>query len=126
MVALDPAPSFLSIVLSAATASLSLDVVIVYHDTTIDRMVRYWSKPVDEDGMGIHPDMVVTNALSHQQRFELFREMYKAREFRLMLCADVHDCFLEYAIRVLECIVDAERTKGELDYLRELPVISYF
>ena len=49
--------------------------------------------------------------------------MYEAREFRLVLCADVSDSMVKYAAEMLERHVKAEKTKGELDYLLYEPLI---
>ena len=49
--------------------------------------------------------------------------MHRAREFRLVLCADVSDPLLKYAMEMLECLVRAEKAKGGLDYLLSEPSI---
>ena len=46
MVAVDAAPSFLSTALSTITSPLPPDIVIIYQDIDVDRMVCYWSKPI--------------------------------------------------------------------------------
>lgn len=46
MVAVDAAPSFLSTALSTITSPLPPDIVIIYQDIDVDRMVYYWSKPI--------------------------------------------------------------------------------
>lgn len=63
------------------------------------------------------------NALCHQERFRLFRKMYQAREFRLVLCLDVSNCIEEYAMQTMDDIVSAGGTKGGLDYLHCEPFI---
>jgi hypothetical protein len=65
----------------------------------------------------VSADSEAINILHHQKRFEMFHEMYMARGFRLVLCAGVHDCVVERAIQALECIVEAEKGDGGLDYL---------
>ena len=49
--------------------------------------------------------------------------MYRAREFRLILCVDVPDPLVKYAIDMLECLVRAEKAKGGLNYLLSEPSI---
>ena len=121
MVAPDASPSFLSIVLSTVTSPLFLDVVVVYWEGNVDRMVYYWLKPV----VVVHllPEDIADNALYHRRRFEQFREMYRTREFRLVLRVDVLDCIVEDVIRSLECVVETEKVKGGLDYFPCEPVI---
>ena len=45
--------------------------------------------------------------------------MRRARDFRLVFCLDIHDCTMEYAFEVLECILEGE----VLDYLPYKPLI---
>jgi len=47
----------------------------------------------------------------------VFNEMYRVRDFRLVLCVDVLDCIVESAMRNLDRIVKTERMIGGLDYL---------
>jgi hypothetical protein len=55
--------------------------------------------------------------------FKVVGEMYRVREFRLVLCANVQDCTMERTIRALEECVEAERKNGGLDYLPGEPLI---
>ena len=62
---------------------------------------------------------------AHSLRFEVFREMYEVRSFRLVLCADVFGCALMRSVRALKQIVATERESGRLDYLQcESSIIS--
>ena len=63
------------------------------------------------------------SAQHHQERFKVFREMYRVREFQLVLCADVPYCVTNRAMWALEDIVEAERKNGGLDYLACEPLI---
>ena len=49
--------------------------------------------------------------------------MHEAREFRLVLCADVSDSMVKYAAEMLDMHVKAEKAKGGLDYLLCEPLI---
>ena len=40
--------------------------------------------------------------------FDVFREMYLVRDFRLALCADVHGPVLEYMVRELKQTIAVE------------------
>ena len=73
--------------------------------------------------MRASPERIAKNILDHLERFKVFREMYGVREFRLVLCADVHDRIAVRATQALKCILEAERTKGGLDYLLGEPLV---
>ena len=49
--------------------------------------------------------------------------MHDARDFRLVLCADVFDCMVEDSIKALERIVEGEEATGGLDFLLQKPLI---
>jgi hypothetical protein len=49
--------------------------------------------------------------------------MYKARDFRLVLCADLPDFMVEHALEILGRVVEAGKVMG-LRYLYEPLVIS--
>ena len=115
------APGFLKAVLSTITSPLPLDVVITYREFDVGGNLCYWAKPIHVQDL--HPIIRGPNALNHPERFKVFSEMYRVREFRLVLCADVLNCAEEYAMRVLEQIVKTEMMNGGLDYLRCEPLI---
>lgn len=121
MVSSGASPSFLSTVLSTITSSRPLEVVVIYWESDVDRMICFWSKPIS-----VRPassEMMTKNALHHQRRFEQFREMHKVREFQLVLCADVLGCAVKDAVWLLETIVVAEKSKRGLDYLLCDPLV---
>ena len=68
-------------------------------------------------------DVMAQSVLHHSERFKVFNEMYRVRDFRLVLCADVLGCIAESAVRKLDRIVKAERMIGGLDYLLCEPLI---
>ena len=117
----DAAPGFLKAVLSTITSTLPLDVVITYREFDVGGNLCYWAKPIHVKDL--HPVIRSPSALAHLERFKVFSEMYRVREFRLVLCVDVHDCAEEYAMRVLEHVVETETMNGGLDYLRYEPLI---
>jgi len=65
----------------------------------------------------------VIDIMCYRPHFRLFREMHKARDFRLVLCADVCDCMVERAIRTLEYILIKMGVNGGLDYFLYKPLI---
>jgi len=114
-------PGFLKAVLSTITSPPPLDVVITYREFDVGGNLRYWDKPIRVQDL--HPVIQAPTARAHPERFKVFSEMHRVREFRLVLCADVLDCAEEYAMRVLERIVETEMMNGGLDYLRYEPLI---
>ena len=68
-------------------------------------------------------NMVAETAIHHQQRFKAIREMHRARNFRLVFCANVAECVAEDAVRTLGSVVKEEKAKGGLDYLSCDPLI---
>lgn len=61
----------------------------------------------------------------HPTSLRVFSELYRVREFRPVLCADLLYCITEDTSRALKHIVEAERVNEGLDYLLcELSIIS--
>ena len=54
-----------------------------------------------------------------EKQFRVFREVRSVRAFRLVLCADVSDCMVERAMKILEGVVEAEKVKEGLGNLCE-------
>ena len=121
MTAEDATPDFLTTVLSTITSRLPLDVIIDYDDVDVDR-VRYLTSPGTFTCPLTLKDEITKNVLRYEQRFKLFREMYRVRGFRLVLCADVFNHSVGPAVQTLERLVRAEKEKGRLDYLRCKPL----
>ena len=78
-------------VLLSITSPAPLEVVIIYRDD-----VFWWS----------------TQKL--QQQLRVFCEMHSTRDFRFVLCADVSNHMVEYAIKSLECTLKAGKGLGHL------------
>ena len=66
---------------------------------------------------------IAGDVLRYKRHFRLFREMRKARDFRLVLCADVLDCMVEHAIQTLEHTLIAREVNGGLDYFIYKPLV---
>ena len=121
------ASNFLGTILSTVTSPTPLDVVVVYRDVDLGGIrggsLRCSSNPVcprhslQEERVG--------DEMLYKQQFRVFREMHNARDFRLVLCADVPDCVVEQAIQTLEHIVNAGEINGELDYLFCKPLVIF-
>ena len=103
---------------------MPLDFVVIYRDGDFD----FWTyssvfdaEPARYSGLR---KITEETALVHQKRFEVFREMYRARDFRLILCADVFDSVVEHATKTLERFVTAEEAKGGLGHHHKPLIIS--
>ena len=113
-------PDLLPHVLSTITSPAFSKVIIFYRE--------YNFRGVQPDCYPVRPVSEVEtaeDALWHHRRFEVFREMHKARNFRLVLCVDVLDCMGGYAMQVLERAIAAEKAKGGFDSLFPEPLLIY-
>ena len=108
------ASDLLKHVLSTITSPTFFEIVVVYRDYNfcgVETMEYPTQPPVcttsrADRAMGIR---------QHLPEFDVFREIHKVRNFRLVLCADVRVCAGEYPVRVLEEGVATEREKGEFE-----------
>jgi hypothetical protein len=55
---------------------------------------------------------------------ETFRELYKTREFRLVLCADVSDFMVKHALEILQRAAEMGKKMGGLCHRYEPLVFS--
>lgn len=100
-------------ILSTVTSPILLDLTIVYWDSDIDGVGHYPLAREQEQ----EKEYRTACALRHQHRFEVLREMHKARGFQLVLCADVFGHIETCATKMLKRLVNAERARGGWDYL---------
>jgi hypothetical protein len=121
MVCEDTSPNFLTTVLSTITSPLPLTIVIIYGERDVDLLLCTWAKPFRVESL--RQETRTANVVNHQERFTAFSEMYKVREFQLVLCADVLERVVECAMGVLERIVEAEKANGGLGYFLSEPLI---
>ena len=119
------ASDFLKTVLSSITSSTTLDIVIIYRDREICGVAAF-STPHTKPICFYHSSQEswARSGLYHLQHLKMFREMYKKREFRLVLCADVSNFMAEHAIEILQHVVDLGKEMGGLFHLYEPLVIS--
>ena len=112
----DAALGSLRAIISTVTSPMILDVVIAYWDADIDGM---------NSASLFKPESQYRAAYSvrHNHRFKVFRRMHQAREFRLVLCADVYDPTVKYATRVLMRLLKEEKVRGGLNYLHCEPLV---
>jgi hypothetical protein len=115
--------SFLTSVLSTITSPAFSEVVVFYRDWDF-RGSKYHPSHAD-----IYRKMSsaeeAEEALWHQRRFEVLREMYAVRQFRLVLCVEVWDLVGEYAMRALKRAIAVEKAANRFDYLPSEPMVVY-
>jgi len=120
----DPVSS-LKRMLSTTGSSAFLEVIVLYMDYDFSGV-----QPQPGIGTG-----VLFYRISKREReaeaflkcrvFKVFHEVQKVRDFRLVLCADVHDSMVEYCVRVLKEDVAAEKAKGMFDGFSSEPAVIY-
>ena len=115
----DAAASSLSAILSTVTSPMLLDLVIVYWDSDVEGVNRHRQI----SGIKSEPEYRAACALRHQHWFKVFREVHEARDFQLVLCADVLDPMVKYATGMLDRLVGVEKMWGGLDYLAREPLV---
>jgi hypothetical protein len=115
------ASNFLKAVLSSITPSVPLDVVIIYRDRDICGLASWTLEP---ECLGHSSQRVWDSKVAdYQQQLRVLREMYKTRDFRLVLCADVPYFMVEHALEILRRIVEEGKVMGGLGHLYEPLVV---
>lgn len=103
------AAGFLKTVLSTIELPLPLDVVVVYREYQVG--YGGWDqKTLVVDPLSAEQEARIVR--QNSERFAVYREMYSVRDFRLVLCADVHERVEKSAIKILKRVVDKERRHG--------------
>lgn len=104
-------PGFLAHALSTIRSPVFSEVIVFYRDCDFRGVQRRWHPgrdplcPVSEHGEA-------QEALWYHKQFEVFREIHKVRDFRLVLRADVWERVGWYALKALDQAVAAEDEKG--------------
>jgi len=119
----DTTLSFLKYVLSTIKSSASFQIIVLYWNRDFSGI-----KPCGSDWPPFRELSEVARAKEASQHclpFKVLRELYKVRDFRLMLSATVSGCVAEYATRMLEEAVAEEKTKNGFDDHFPEPVVLY-
>jgi len=119
----DTALSFLKYVLSTIKSSASFKIIVLYWNCDFSGI-----KPRGSDWppfRKLSEAARAKEASQHHLRFEALRELYKVRDFRLVLSAAVSGCVAEYATRMLEEAVAEEKAKNGFDDHFPEPVVLY-
>lgn len=121
----DTVSDFFRTVLSTVPPTAPLDVVIVYREIDLGGIRSCWLQCTSDPVCFRHrsPEGREADLLRHKRQFAVFREMHSARDFRLVLCADVYDCMVDYAVQTLEHNVNSTEVTGGLEYLLYEPLI---
>ena len=110
-------PGYLTHALSTITSPAFHEVVIVYRDSDLSTQHLHISS-------GPFGFVVEEKASWYSRQFDLFREMHKIRDFRLVLFVDVWDYAGDYTALERAVKVEKERRAGTGDILPE-PLVVY-
>ena len=111
---------FLKTVLSSVASSTPLDVVIIYQHFC-GLQLELNPKPVCFHYTS--QEMLDGDGWYYRRQLEMFRDMYKTREFRLVLCVDTSDSMVEHGLEILGHLIEAGKVMGGLFHLYEPLVI---
>jgi len=117
----DTTLSFLKYVLSTIKSSASFRIVVLYWNRDFRGIKPRGSDwpPFRELSKAAREE----EASQHRLRFKVLRELYKVRDFRLVLSATVSGCVAEYSTRMLEEAVAEEKAKNGFDDHFPEPVV---
>jgi len=111
--------SFLRSTLSTITSPMFTEVVVVYQESSFSGVASHSTEAYRTTTSSER----AAEASWHRSLFQVFREMYTMRDFRLVLCAEVWGVVREYTAEVLERAVAVERAAERLDYLPSEPLV---
>jgi hypothetical protein len=114
---------FLKAVLSSVTSPTLLDVVIIFQDFNFGGMGCLLCKPEPVCFRHLSQKEWDMTVRYYRRQLRKFRNVCYTRNFRLGFCADVSDYMVEWAVGILEHIVEVAKRRGELDYLPSEPLI---
>lgn len=112
-------PTFLRTTLSTTTSPAFFEVVVFYRDYESNGVESYPHHGYRK----IKPSWRAMEASWHRGLFKIFCEMYTARHFQLVLCADVWGPLKEYTMRVLRRAAAVEKAAERLSYLPSEPLV---
>lgn len=101
-------------VLSTITSPVFPEVIVIYQDCDFRGVQSTWF-PSDNPFRLMLEAKRAEEASWHHSLFEVFREMRKVRDFRLILCAHVEGRLAEYIVWVLKQIVATEKARRGFD-----------
>ena len=110
--------------LSSLQSPLFSQVVVIYQEFDF-RGIEVWKPPKWPYLRQISRKEREVEASWHRERFKLLREVHKTRNFELVLRADVWGPVAEYAVRMLEEAVAAEKAEKGFDDFSSEPLVVY-
>jgi len=115
---------FLKHVVSTVTSPRYLEVMIVHREEDFHGITsrRYQGQPSLSE---VSEADRAEEALKHHRRFEVLREVRRARDFQPVLCAKVCGSVGDYSVRMLKEAVADEKSKGGFKDFRSQPVVIY-
>jgi hypothetical protein len=108
----DIAPNFLKHVLLTVASSACLEVTVFYRNYDFQGIRSWYGSNLLPFISNMSQDERAKEVLWQCKRLEVLREVHKARNFQLVLCAHVWNRVVEYSVGVLEEAVAAEKVDG--------------
>ena len=115
--------SSLNHALSTITSPVFSEVIVFYRD------YDFWG--VHDHQTGAPPTVDRLSQIHkgrgvelQRTRFPVFQEMHKARDFKLVLCADVWHYIGEYTVEELKCALATEKAEGGFDNFSSEPLVT--
>ena len=124
----DKGSNFLKATLSSIASPAPLEVVIIYQNedfqsqTPCKLCAPQPSRDPDHYCEWFHSSDRFS--LGYESLLKVFRKMHSVRGFSLVLCLDVSDCMMRYALGELNRVLQQEERSGRLDYLLDGPVVT--
>jgi len=120
------APSdFLITILSSGASPASVSVVVIYRDTDFGVLPTRFRSDLKPSCFR-HPwDTRGWDGWVSQRQLKVINNVHSMRGFRLVLCADVSDCNMEWAAKGLKHLVKVGKVTGGLGHFPYKPLIIF-
>ena len=119
----DTATGLFAYALSTITSPAFTEVIVFYRDYEfLGVQQRRLNRGIFRR---LPPGEIAEEEALFDERFKVFREMRKVREFQLVLCADVWDGVGEHTVRVLKRAVEAEKVRRGFDDTFPEPLVNH-
>ena len=112
-------------VLSTIASPAFLEVVVIYQDRDFRGVRTAWASYKWGPFQVMSQSERAKEASRHHERFNALREVYKVREFQLLLCADVWERVGDYSMRTLKAAVAVEKANGVFGDFSSEPIVIH-